>query len=88
MLDEKMYELDDPNDEVWYEKYVELGGKHEKSQFKTNVNIFLDICLPAFLGWGGTSRKDSLKTFMEKTGLDSLETNLYFEAVDSITPLS
>jgi hypothetical protein len=78
----------DPHSDAWYAAYQSSGGKTDKETFLSTVEIFLDICLPSYLGDSNLSRDESIKLFMKKTGLNKKETFLYFDAIDSVTALS
>ena len=72
----------------YYSEYKKLGGKQKKSQYRKNLNIFLDETYDIYIyddPIKHKSRDDANWAVIKKAGISVREFNLILESVDDFT---
>ena len=72
----------------YFEEYVSLGGKKNRTKYDKNVEIFFEETYDIFID-GNTimheSRDEAIEAVMDNAGISVKEYNLIFESVDNVT---
>ena len=71
----------------YYSEYKKLGGKQKKSQYRKNLNIFLDETYDIYIDGNPDkheSRDDANWAVIKKAGISVKEFNLIFDSVDNV----
>jgi len=72
----------------YFEEYVSLGGKKNRTKYDKNIEIFFDETLEIWV-YGNTeqhdTREDSMYAVSEIANIPMKEVNLILESVDNVT---
>ena len=71
----------------YYGEYKKLGGKQKKSQYRKNLNIFLNETFDIYIDGDPDkheSRDDANWAVIKKAGISVREFNLILESVDNV----
>jgi len=72
----------------YFEEYVSLGGKKNRTKYDKNAKIFFEETYDIFIDGNPIkhdSRDEAIEAVIDNAGISVKEYNLIFESVDNVT---
>ena len=80
--------FDHPYADEYFEEYVSLGGKKNRTKYDKNVEIFFDETYDIYIDGNPIKHETRFEAnwaVIDKTKISEEEYNLMFESVDNVT---